>query len=548
MLLVNGIQAEEILKALCRTFIHSLWQGLGFALLTGLLLLFTRRSSPALRYNLLALLLLCFVMITGFTFYLQMPDASGAANTVPLLPSANTTIVNNNLQQQFFGYCDAHAPLLVLFWFIVFMVKFVKMIGGLLYIKRIRSYGVSPAGEFWDDKLKVLAKKLHISISVKLLESSLIKVPVVTGWLKPIIMLPLGLLTELPADQIEAILLHELAHIRRKDYLVNLLQSFVEILFFFNPAVYWLSALLREEREHCCDDLAIYGSNNKATYIKALVSFQEYHLGVNENAPALAFAESKHQLLERVKRMIYNNNKNLNIKEKIFLMTSIFILVAIAFAPIAKTQAQKYHVWPVADTINGVIQPIEHKTLPVRPDNRLQHITPDKPADTLPEQKADTWQSAAWQQVRDSFQLKRTQHQRERDQFNDIREQQQRARDSVRLIRELQQQERDKFNGVRERQQQERDSLTRLFEKEQQGRDKVQQERFREDHIRAKEQDARAAEVMIREHERLLREDEERNRNSKNTRQKNVSRNVPATKPVAPAGVVTPAIPPATNY
>ena len=114
-------------------------------------------------------------------------------------------------------------------------------------------------------------KSLH-----SLLESAIVKVPVVIGLLKPVILLPLGLLSNLPPDQVEAVLLHELAHIRRKDYLVNLLQSFAEVVFFFNPALLWISSLMREERENCCDDVAISHIKNKKQFIHALVAFQEY--------------------------------------------------------------------------------------------------------------------------------------------------------------------------------------------------------------------------------------------------------------------------------
>jgi len=89
----------------------------------------------------------------------------------------------------------------------------------------------------------------------------------VIGLVKPAILVPLGLLSNLPPGQVEAVLLHELAHIRRKDYLVNLLQSFAEAIFFFNPAVLWISSLIREERENCCYDIAIGGIKNKNKFI-----------------------------------------------------------------------------------------------------------------------------------------------------------------------------------------------------------------------------------------------------------------------------------------
>ena len=98
---------------------------------------------------------------------------------------------------------------------------------------------------------------MRISRPVRLLESAIAEVPVVIGYLKPVILIPAGLLANLPVDQVEAILLHELAHIRRADYLVNLLQTMVESLLFYHPAVWWISHVIRTEREHCCDDFVL---------------------------------------------------------------------------------------------------------------------------------------------------------------------------------------------------------------------------------------------------------------------------------------------------
>src|SRR5262249_45478906 len=150
-----------------------------------------------------------------------------------------------------------------------------------------------------------------------LLESEIIKVPMMTGWLKPMILFPFSLLSQLPQEQVEAILLHELAHIKRKDYFVNLLQNFAETIFFFNPAVLWISSLIRDERENCCDDIAIQSTNDKEKFIHALVAFQEYNL--SKSRFGIAFPGQKNHLLNRIKRIIYNSNKTLNNMEKVLL-------------------------------------------------------------------------------------------------------------------------------------------------------------------------------------------------------------------------------------
>ncbi|HEU4497080.1 MAG TPA: M56 family metallopeptidase, partial [Flavobacterium sp.] len=165
---------------------------------------------------------------------------------------------------------------------------------------------------------------------IVLLESRLVAVPSVTGFFKPIILLPAGLLSSLPQDEIEAILLHELAHIRRKDYFINLIQSFAEVLFFFNPGVLWVSSIIKEERENCCDDIAVRITKSKSKFINALISFQEYNM--KQNQLALGFGSRRNQLLERAKRIIHENNKSLNSAEKTFLSICIIIIASFTAA------------------------------------------------------------------------------------------------------------------------------------------------------------------------------------------------------------------------
>jgi hypothetical protein len=158
------------------------------------------------------------------------------------------------------------------------------------------------------------------------------------GVFKPVILIPLGLITHLPAQQVEAILWHELGHIKRKDYLVNLLQSFAETIFFFNPAILWISSLVREERENCCDDIALSGSENKAAFLEALVSFQEYNNSTSHFG--MAFPGKKNHLLNRVKRILHQQNKTLNTMEKSLLTLSMALVMLFILATARPVQAQ----------------------------------------------------------------------------------------------------------------------------------------------------------------------------------------------------------------
>src|SRR5258706_1415045 len=167
-----------------------------------------------------------------------------------------------------------------------------------------------------------LTANLAISKTVVLLQSSLAKIPMIIGHFKPVILFPIGLLNGLPPSKVEAILLHELAHIKRNDFLINLLQRFAEIFFFFNPAVLWISSLIKNERENCCDDIAIAVTHDRKEFIHALVAFQEYNSGLTY---ATTFPGSKNHLLNRVKRIITNNNKTLNKMEKLILASGIIV-------------------------------------------------------------------------------------------------------------------------------------------------------------------------------------------------------------------------------
>src|SRR6186713_3277374 len=330
-LFAQSVFSQEILRAFCWTLLHSCWQGLVLAMLTGLLILLTRRSRPALRYNIFSGAFVLFFLTAGLTFVWQLRSGmtggevpaptSTVSPSVNVSPMTETPLMNNMIRAEFrgewaermVGYFNEHAPLIVAIWFFVFMVRLIKIMANLGKIQRIRHYKTHPVSSFWRERIGELAHRLHIRRPVLLLESALISVPVMAGVLKPVILVPIGLLAQLPPGQVEAILLHELAHIRRQDYFVNLLQSFAEILFFFNPAVLWLSSLIREERENCCDDMAVGETRSKKEFIHALVSFQEYK---QSPAYALAFPGSKNHLLDRVKRIVHHDNKTLNMREK----------------------------------------------------------------------------------------------------------------------------------------------------------------------------------------------------------------------------------------
>jgi bla regulator protein blaR1 len=334
------IFSDNIVKAVSWTLVHSLWQGILLAVFAGLIILFTRKSVAALRYNLLSALFVLFLVTVGLTFNYEFTPEGLETITRLNLPIAQEQIdaginaaATADISGIVIGFLNENANFIAMIWLVVFAFKMLGIFNAFGHIYRVRNYKTFSPSEYWKNRVSELALLVNVRKPIVLLESALIKIPCVTGYFKPIILLPIGLLSNLPQDQVEAILLHELAHIRRKDYAINLLQHLAETVFFFNPGLLWLSALIKDERENCCDDIALEIIGNKTDFVHALISFEEY----NNQKLAVAFAGKKHHLLQRVKRIIYDDNKTLDSVEKIFLSVSL-IMVAIVVIACANPQ------------------------------------------------------------------------------------------------------------------------------------------------------------------------------------------------------------------
>jgi hypothetical protein len=188
------------------------------------------------------------------------------------------------------------------------------------------------ATALWKDRIAALSAKIGLRRTVRLVESGLVRVPMVIGQLKPIVYIPLGLINHLPASEMEAVLLHELAHIRRYDHVVNMVQQMAECLLFFNLGFLWMSAIIREERENSCDDMAIAHTGDPVEFVRALVRFKEH--GVRD--AALAFPGNSKQLLHRVLRISRRENKTLSGRERIVLLLACFMVIGLLIVKIGR--------------------------------------------------------------------------------------------------------------------------------------------------------------------------------------------------------------------
>jgi uncharacterized protein (TIGR03435 family) len=292
---MNAIQmlsSQPWVERLGWTLVHFVWQGLSIAALyaaarRGM----ARRASPNTRYLLACAALAAMMAAPLMTWGLMRPSAanpdaayrirstppavSTSAVTTTTLPASVRTAMSSVSSPQFL-------PWVVIVWLFGAAAFWVRLAGGWVVAARMRSMLVRPAPPEWQEILRKLGARISLSRPIRLLVSALVQVPTVVGWLRPVVLVPVGALGGLPPEHMEALLLHELAHIRRHDYLVNMLQSVAEALLFYHPAVWWVSGHIRAERELCCDDVAVSVSGDALTYARALAQLESdrpAHLG-----------------------------------------------------------------------------------------------------------------------------------------------------------------------------------------------------------------------------------------------------------------------------
>ena len=315
MKFLTELLALPIFQALGTALLHFIWQGALVTLLVASLSVLLQKRSANTRYLIacagLALMLLLPVLTVGVV-YEGLPPAPSvmptvaapaeATNVAPLPLTGNRAPVSSSSSSfDWRNNFNTLMPWLVALWLSGVVIFSTRAIGGWLLVCRLRLRHNQPASAAWQATVKRLASTLRVSRPVQLCGSAIAEVPGVIGWLRPVILVPVGALAGLDASQIEAILAHELAHIRRHDYLVNLLQTVVENLLFYHPGVWWVSRRIRVEREHCCDDLAVAACGDAVMYARALTAME----GLRSVAsPQLAMAADGGSLLGRVRRLL----------------------------------------------------------------------------------------------------------------------------------------------------------------------------------------------------------------------------------------------------
>lgn len=294
---------ENFSPALGYTLLHSLWQGAIILLVFWLLSLGIKQARHRYALAMGSLMLLLTVSLLTF-FYLYGPAESfNLEEPASFLSGETTWVASSPMEPQsvagsFLALINAHIHEVAVLWALGVFFLLGRMSIGLLFIEKMKKASLPLVNERAEELMRQIQGRVNLWRTVKLAETRQISAPVTVGWLKPVILFPVGMLSGLSVQHLEAILAHELAHIKRSDYLVNIFQSFAEVLFFFNPFVWVLSSRIRTERENCCDDIALEICGNRLVLAKALVEVADYALPF-----AMAFGRKNDSLLTRVKRI-----------------------------------------------------------------------------------------------------------------------------------------------------------------------------------------------------------------------------------------------------
>lgn len=327
---MTALYQSPFLLALGWAIVASLWQVAVLWLLYQVIA--HRNSSPVVKHNFSFVMLIAASAWFAYTFIqkyntfstLDLTSATAAFD-------GNAGIAMPLLQTDIFSLFSLFLPYFSTAYLVVFLLLTLRLAKAYGHSRKLQTTGLIPIDYVWIDRVERYANRLGIVQQVRIYLSEYIDVPATLNYFKPVILIPVAAFNRLTPEQVESVILHEMAHIKRKDYLVNIFVSVMEILLFFNPFVHLLATSLRKERENCCDDFVLQFRFDPHSYASALLSLEQ--LRVNRlPATVLAATGQKNQLLGRVKRIMNVNNNNLNYGQRLLALFVItFLLISVAW-------------------------------------------------------------------------------------------------------------------------------------------------------------------------------------------------------------------------
>lgn len=398
------------IQALGWALLHFIWQGTLLALVLALSKKLLASYSANLRYTIscVALALMLLIVVASFIYSFKFDSFKPTT----LATSAFWNDKEHELEEAYFSNVNSLKkpskevkeqakqvegitsfreqvsnimPWLVCLWAIGVGLITIRFSIGYFLAERLAKKCVEPLSLELERHFSLLAQKLNIKQQVQFYISTKVEVPTVIGWIKPVILIPISSLTGLSHEQLEAIVLHELAHVRRYDYLINIFQTLIETLLFYHPAVWWVSKQIRVERENCCDDIAVEFNQDPLTYAQALVNLEEIR-----QPQEVVMAANGGILMERIKRLLTVKPKGKNLLLSNFI-ASLFCLVLLMSSALSMILPQGDIILKSRSSVADRSVAIGFVSLPaigkVRPENEPPLETTKLLVKTLKENK-----------------------------------------------------------------------------------------------------------------------------------------------------------------
>jgi len=327
--LLHSMLSEQLSYAISWTVLHSLWQASLIALIMSWYLNICRNDDAIIRYRITyASLLFVFISAVStfcYYYYSYGGHADVVIQQVMITQNATAVIIQeevgvlSSITKLFTG----NFTLIASMWLMGALLFSLKFGGSFIFANNLKKGTSSLLSDSTFKQFLKLKKEIGVNRYVQVAESAKINTPVLIGYLRPVILFPVGLINQLSIEETNAILAHELAHVKRNDFIHNLFISVLETLFYYHPAVWWISANLRLERENCCDDLAVRTIGDKAIYAKTLVKIDSLK---QTKIPGLAIpmARNSNQLLHRISRIVNQPQTRSQIREKLIAVLLLF--------------------------------------------------------------------------------------------------------------------------------------------------------------------------------------------------------------------------------
>lgn len=367
---------NNLIKAIGWSILHSLWQGAIIFAILFIALQVKSNFSARLKHNLaMGALVLTFVSFClTFASLFNMPKSAAVNGTADLSGVALAQLYGFTESWSF--KTESYFPFIVALYAIGIGFQLVVLVSSYIKLKQLKQTQIAAIPAEWLAVAEKTLLKLGIAKKVKFYLSEKVNVPLAVGFLKPVVLFPVALVAQLDIRQVEAILIHELSHIRRNDYVLNLIKTGIETVLFFNPFVWLTSRFIHIEREHACDDLVVKFTEAPITYAHALLKLE---LIKDKTQPALSLAATgKNQhLYQRIKRITDMKTNYMNAKQKILaLCLTLATVVSLAWInPTEKKEkASKKKTTTVSEIINATVSKKELFSLPADTDTVKKRV------------------------------------------------------------------------------------------------------------------------------------------------------------------------------